>query len=66
MVIHVDLGEKKLASVLFCEPFQDRTQDAARTAPGRPKIHQHWHFLRTLQNRRFEIIVADFNGPLIH
>src|SRR6266566_361005 len=35
IVIHVDLGEEKLTSVLFREFLQDRTQNATRTAPGR-------------------------------
>ena len=59
LLVGIDLDQLEAAAVLGLDLFQQRTEDLARPAPGRPEIHQDWLRLRRVDDFGFKVFEGD-------
>src|SRR2546426_6646161 len=64
VLIDVHLRDLDLSLVLLCDFLDDRGDDAARTAPFRPEIHQHRNL--RIEHFGFERAVAHLDYRIGH
>src|SRR5262249_28469664 len=62
-LVDVHLGQDERPSMLLDEPFQQRPEGPAWSAPWRPEVDHHGCDLRPLQDGGLEVGISGFDDP---